>query len=133
MHGNDTSGAVDTLRGMMRDLNHAWLDGNVNDIRKYYAEDAVMVLPGFTDRVVGRSPCVDSYREFVENAAVQNFEELDSMIDVWDSTAVVSYEYRIAYRMAETDYEETSRELVVFAQRNGGWQIVWRTVLSTPV
>ena len=129
MNDGEREQSAGEIRRCIGDLNCAWLEGRAEDLAKYFASDVVVVLPGFQDRVVGRAACVESYCQFLGRAAVKDFRELDSMVDVWDSTGVASHQYHIDYEIDGVERHETVRELLILVREGSDWHVVWRTIV----
>jgi uncharacterized protein (TIGR02246 family) len=127
MTDEDVREAVATA---MREMNRAWLEGNAQDMERLVHPDVVMILPGFAGRVAGREALVNGFRDFSENAAVLQFREDDSQVDVIGGTAVVSFAYEMTYELSGGRYRATGRDMWVFENRDRSWLAVWRTMLD---
>jgi hypothetical protein len=119
------------LRQTLRKMNRAWSRGRVEDLKEYFHKDIVVAAPGFTARAQGRDAVIQSYREFVQRAAILSFRESDISIDVWGGAAVVTYLWEILYEMGGQAYSETGREILFFVRARGRWRVVWRTLLAS--
>ncbi len=42
-------------------------------------------------------------------------------------TAVIEYQWSMAWTSAGVDYRDICREVLVLASRGGSWRVVWRT------
>jgi hypothetical protein len=114
----------------MRQINRAWLDGQVEDLASMVHPEIVMVFPGFTARTQGREELLAGFRDFRQNATVHEFREHDHHIDVAGGTAVVSFRYEMVYERSGERYRATGRDLWVFQNQGGAWIAVWRTMLD---
>jgi hypothetical protein len=98
-----------------------------------FHRDAVIAAPGFTDRIVGRDACVESYRQFTDAATIHAFTDSNHSIDIWDTTAVATYHFEIDYEINGARNIDRGRDLLVLTLESPGWQIVWRTLtLDSP-
>jgi uncharacterized protein DUF4440 len=113
-------------------LNEAWVSGRLEELEHLLHPRSVFVGPDLTRLAEGRAACVASYRDFLAAATVHEFEERDARVDEYDSTAVVSYRYRISYESGDNQRDEEGREALVLAKAEHGWQIAWRQVLVSP-
>ena len=118
------------IRKLLAKINQAWLSGRVKELKNYFHRDVVFVSPGFVGRTSGKSRCVQSYKEFTDQATIRDFKESDHAIDVWGDTAVASLRFEIDYEMNDTDYHELGHDLFVLVRRNTKWLAVWRTMIT---
>ena len=108
--------------------NEAWTSGKLADgPEAMYADNAVLVAPGFGVRIEGRDEIRRSYEQFVKAAAVVSFEEADQHVDVHGGTAVATYRFSIRYRIGEETHDERGHEVLVFVRGAQGWRVLWRT------
>ena len=114
----------------MRAINQAWLGGRVDDLSPAMHPEIVMVLPGFSGQVRGREPLLAGFRDFVQNASIEDFRELEQQIDVVGATAVVTFTYEMVYARAGERYRATGRDLWVFQGQGAQWIAVWRTMMD---
>jgi ketosteroid isomerase-like protein len=123
----------DAVTDTLQRINDAWLNGRAIDMLPLVHPEVVVVLPGFSGRVIGRDAFVASYGDFAAQARVFNYDENEHVVDVFGDTAIVSYRYEIEYEIAERWQRDTGRDFFVFnRQPDGCWQVVWRTVIPEP-
>jgi len=114
----------------MRRINRAWLEGKVDDIAPLAHQEIVMALPGFAGKVQGREKLLAGFRDFCENAKVQEFREQDLEADVVGETALVTFRYEMVYERSSQRYRATGRDLWVFQREGAAWIAVWRAMLD---
>ncbi len=114
----------------MRRINEAWLAGRVDDLAALVHPDIVMVFPGFAGRAQGREGFLAGFRDFRENAIVDDFRQDDDQVDVVGETGLVSFRYEMVYKRSGQRYRATGRDLWVFDKTGGTWLAVWRTMLD---
>lgn len=114
----------------MRQINRAWLDGQVEDIAPMLHPEIVMVFPGFSARAQGREDFLAGLRDFCQNAIVREFNEHDVQVDVAGNMAVVTFRYEMVYERAGKQSRVAGRDLWVFQKQGGAWIAVWRTMLD---
>lgn len=114
----------------MRAINQAWLAGRADDIAPAIHPEIVMVFPGFSGEMRGREPFLAGFRDFVENATVEDYHEQDQQIAVVGNTAVVTFTYQMLYARAGARYRVTGRDLWVFQKQGPQWIAVWRTMMD---
>jgi ketosteroid isomerase-like protein len=117
------------IRGILSDINRAWLDGNTDVLERHFHDDMVIAQPGFGIMGEGRDACVDSYKDFADSASVSDLKESEHIVLVWGDTAVASYKFEIEFEMDGKARREAGYDLFVFARQAGRWLAVWRTVL----
>ncbi|MCB2201056.1 nuclear transport factor 2 family protein [bacterium] len=114
---------------VMRSINRAWTEKDFDAFEEFFREDAVMLMPGFKEKVEGRQPLCDSYRQFAEMSTVYRYEEEEPSIDVIGNVAMVTYGYTIDYELESGRFEEKGRDLFLFIKTDGEWKAAWRTML----
>jgi hypothetical protein len=117
------------IRGVLSRLTAAWTEGRFDELEDILHQSVVFVQPGFVGRAEGRTSCVDTYREFMSSAQVLEYDESDVAIDVWESTAVATYRYRITWQREGKMHRDTGHDVFVFLRQESRWQVVWRTVM----
>ena len=114
----------------MRQINQVWLDGRVADLAPLVHPEIVTVFPNFAGRIQGREDFLAGFRDFRQNATIQEFREHDHHVDVAGDTAVVTFRYDMVYERSAKLYHSTGRDLWVFQKQGGGWIAVWRAMLD---
>ena len=117
------------IRDLVNRINGTWLQGDPNDLKKFFHPDIVVQPPGVSPRVHGRDACIASYQAFTEQAQVRSFEPRDAEIDVFGETNIASYRYRILYEMGGETFDEDAGDLLVFIKDGDNWLVVWRTMI----
>src|SRR5262249_29771715 len=114
----------------MRQINQAWLDGHLEKLAPLLHSEIVMVLPGFAGRIQGRDDFLAGFRNFLQNATIQEFREHDHQVDVAADTAVVTFRHDMVYELSGKRYRAKGRDLWVFRKQDETWIAVWRTMLD---
>jgi ketosteroid isomerase-like protein len=114
----------------MRLINQAWRNGQVEDLAQMVHPEIVMVFPDFTGSIQGREDFLAGFRDFCQNATIQEFREHDHHIDVAGDTAVVTFRYNMVYARSGERYHSTGRDLWVFQKQGRAWIAVWRTMFG---
>ncbi len=127
---SDTPQPIRQITAIVNAINNAWLKDQSEELARYFHEEIVIVAPGFMQRSEGRAACIQSYRDFNRQARIHSFSSTECTVDQWDSTAVATSEFTIAYEMNGQRYDEKGRDLIVFARANDSWLAVWRTILN---
>jgi ketosteroid isomerase-like protein len=115
---------------VMRQINAAWLHGQVDDLAPLLHSNIVMVLPGWSGRVAGKQEFLAGFRDFLESSKIHEFNEEDLQADVAGSAAVITFRYEMLYERDGARFTATGRDLWVFQKQGAGWIAVWRTMLD---
>ncbi|RPI18609.1 MAG: nuclear transport factor 2 family protein [Ignavibacteriae bacterium] len=115
---------------IVQQINDAWVNNKTEEIAVYFHPDITITGADLHEIMSGRDACVASYKDFVSNSVVNDYKESDPVINVFGSTAIVSYQFDIIYKMNEKTYSETGRDLFVFNKENDKWLAVWRTLVN---
>lgn len=127
---NNPQDEREQVSSVMRQINEAWLAGQVEDIGAMVHDDIVMVFPGFAGRIQGRDKFVAGFRDFCETATIHQFKEGEYLIDIVGETAVVSFGYEMIYERSAEKYHATGRDLWIFEKQATGWIALWRMMLD---
>jgi hypothetical protein len=107
-------------------INRAWTENRAGEIGQWLDPQAMIVGPHFERAATGREACVAGYVDFAAHAAIDTFEVLNKHADVVGDTAVVSYAFRLVYRMRGETREDMGTDIFVLRNSPGGWLVVWR-------
>jgi general stress protein 26 len=94
-----------------------------------FHDDVITVLPGFAARMQGRDLCVRSYEDTCSQMKLHKLDASDDHVDVYGSTAVVSYKYNYTWEYRGKRFDDDGHEIMVFVQDGGGWKMAWRTLV----
>lgn len=116
------------ILGIVQTMNHNWLSGEFDHLNRHLHPNVVFVNTEGAVRVKGRQAYVDAFRNFVQHVHTQNYTFQDEKVELWDKTAVASYEFAMSYRLAGRDFQKKGREVVVFNRDGDDWRVVYRTL-----
>ena len=111
---------------LIRDLNRAWTEGRLDDLPGFFDERVVAIAPG-GNRIEGREAMVESFRQFLAMARVDDFQVTGISVDVFDHTAVARFDFAVRYELDGASYDETGSEVLALVESEERWRIVWRT------
>ena len=114
----------------MRAINQAWLQGRVDDMAAALHPEIVMVFPGFAGQMGGRERFVAGFRDFIQSATIDEFNQHDQQIDIVGDTAVYTVPYEMVYTLAGERYRASGRDFWIFRKEGGAWIAVWRTMMD---
>jgi Domain of unknown function (DUF4440) len=121
---------VERVTQILSSMNDAWLDGRPEDLAPFLDEAIVVVLPGFSSAVTGKTDVLAGFADFCQNARVLHFEESAQRVDVVGHTAVASFAFDMTYEREGETYRSRGRDLWIFEAAAGAWLAVWRTLLD---
>ena len=116
----------------IKSLDQCWVQGRLQDLSAYLADDVVFVAPGGKFRKEGIDYAIESYRQFTSQARIDRFETRDYFVTQRGDAAIVDYAWDMAWAAGGTDHQETGRDILVLARRNDNWRVVWRTQVPAP-
>lgn len=114
---------------IVKEINDSWVLGRPENLDNYFHKEIVFVAPGFSQRIEGRTACVDSFRDFCANAKVRSFKPADPAIDICKETAIATYSFKVEYDMKNETFDEGGRDVWVFIRDKNRWLAVWRTII----
>ena len=120
----------EAVKTVVQTINRVWLNGQVEALAPMVDPNIVMVFPSFTGRIQGRDQFLAGFRDFCENAKVQEFHDHDYQSDLVGDTAVVTFRYDMIYERSTERYRASGRDLWVFRRQDNEWIAVWRTMLE---
>ncbi len=130
MSTTPTRSSRETIAKVLRSINDCWLEGRPQDLSEFLHDNMVMVFPNFGGRAEGKHTVIAGYRDFCTNARVRNYDHKDLQIDVYGSTAVVSYSFAMTYEREGHAHSSAGYDLFVLANQAERWLAVWRTMTS---
>jgi len=116
---------------LIGEFNRAWTDGRLDDLSVFFDERVIAIAPN-GGRVEGREAMVESFRQFLAMARVDDFRVTGVGVDVFDSTAVARFGFVVRYEINGASYDETGSEVLVLVKSDETWRIVWRTQMPVP-
>jgi hypothetical protein len=112
----------------VHNLNAAWLQGDWKSLESQFNDAVVMSMPGFQQQIAGKDVLVQSYKDFVANAEIVDFQERDPVVNDWGTAAMLTYTFNIHYIEGGTEKQESGSEILLFLNDAGGWKVAWRTM-----
>lgn len=120
---------TDRVTEVVRAITDAWRGSRYEELERHFHPEMVLAMPGFEERVEGRAPIIDSYRDFGDKATMHGLEAGEPRVDRVGPTAISAMDFEIDYEYEDTRSHEESTDLLVLHRDDEGWQVVWRTVL----
>lgn len=121
----------DPLIALVQAMDQCWLERRYADLGRYLADDVVMVAPGGQHRISGATAAIETYRDFMERSRIDMFTPVDYRVTRNAETAIVEYAWRMAWVTEGAPYDAEGSEVLVLAQTDKGWRVIWRMQQST--
>jgi hypothetical protein len=110
-------------------ITQSWIEGDFEELGRCFHAGIVIRGPALEELGRGQAVCVNSYRDFITNATVADFEESRRIIDMWGDTAMAISTWEIAYTMNGEFYLDRGSDVFVLTNDHGRWLVVSRTML----
>jgi hypothetical protein len=117
----------EALIAFVKEMDLCWIERRFDELNAYLCADVVMVAPGGQHRSDGRDAAIAGYREFMSRCELSRFNSHGHVVTRNGDTAIVEYDWDMAWIDEGTSYEAKGREILVVAHQDRGWRIVWRT------
>jgi ketosteroid isomerase-like protein len=117
---------TDDLIALIKQMDRCWIERRFIDLAAYLDDDLVVVAPGGTALVRGADAAIESYREFMDRCEVRRFDASGHVVTARGASAVVEYDWDMAWSDAGRDHEAKGREILVLARGDQGWRVFWR-------
>lgn len=110
---------TDAVMAIVRAINDAWVAGRYEELERHFHPEVVLAFPGFEQRIEGRGPLIDSYRDFGEKSTLHAFEPGTPQVDRVGPTAIATTSFEIDYELGGARWPPASP---TFA---GHWKHFW--------
>ncbi len=121
---------ADAIRSFVTALNDCWQRGNVDGLADYYHPDVVLLPPDLGTPIRGRESVVASYRDFMDAAQLDRFQDIHLDIfsfPVGDGGSHVAHlTFEVDYTLDGDRYVEKGLEVYVIQDDGTRLQIIWR-------
>lgn len=96
----------------------------------YFHENIVFNSPDLKKQSIGKDVCLQSYIDFVSNSKVLFCDETNPLVQVFDNTAIVTYDFEMKYEQKNKVYHETGTDIMIFNKQQNSWKAVWRSLTN---
>lgn len=105
-------------------LNKCWTEGNPADLKDFFHENMVAVVPTQRECLEGREACVAGWTAFANSAKIKEWKEYDHKIQNYGNVAVATYYYDIRFEMGGQELNLSGRDMFTLIKENGKWLAV---------
>lgn len=123
----------ETIAATVDAINRAWRGHDpetiTSELRRYFAEDMVIVGPDLRVLARGSEACTRSYAEFISNASINTYESGELAIELFGDVAIAVHPWSMTFSIFGRQSTESGREVFTFTRSNGSWRAIWRAML----
>jgi ketosteroid isomerase-like protein len=123
------------IRDLIRNMNDAWLGLPAEEIPAalgaFFHQDATIRGADLSITARGKEACIQSYVDFVEQAAIRECTLEDAEVDLAGDSASAVYNWEMTYELEGQEYSEAGADVVMLARVDGRWLITWRLMLPS--
>ena len=115
------------LEAFVRRLNRSWLEGRLDDLRQYFADDVCLLPPGTAQPIMGVDAVINTYREFLAIGTLHRFELSNITTFVSGNVGVCRLDFDVDYEIESGRFVESGSEVYVLDLQGAEPKIIWRT------
>ena len=117
------------IEKIIEQFNTGWTEGDLTILTPILHEKVVFMAPDLQTEFVGRESCLQTIKDYINQAETKSFEVKDKKIHIWEDTATATIEYTVSYEMNDQFYREEGKEAWTLVNQNGSWLLVWRAMI----
>ncbi|MCC6209004.1 MAG: nuclear transport factor 2 family protein [Gammaproteobacteria bacterium] len=114
----------DEIWATVRAMNDTWTKGNPDELTRFFHRDMVAITATDRRRLDGGAACVAGWRGFCNSARIHHWEEIDPVIHVYGSSAVVAYYFDMSFDMGGKTINMGGRDMFFFIREGERWWAV---------
>ena len=122
--------AIEEIKNLVQKINKTWSEGKPELLVNYFHEDIIFNSPDFSQKIEGKANCIESYIDFCNTSKVLLYNDKNLKVDIFDSTAIASYEFEMKYEHKGSTYHESGNDIFVFHKFENEWKAVWRSMVN---
>ncbi|MGK6353362.1 DUF4440 domain-containing protein [Parapedobacter sp. DT-150] len=127
-HTTHTSSQI--LWELMQKINRCWYEKRFEELDDYFHETIVFNSPDLKHQATGRTMCIQSYVDFMENSTVLLYWEGNPHVHIFENTAIINYDFEMRYEQQGKVFHDTGTDILVFNRHGDTWKAVWRTMTN---
>lgn len=120
----------DQIVHFIEKFNEAWTKGNIKELDSLLHDKVIFIAPDLKTEISGKEACLQTIKDYVDNANTKTFKLLDKKIHSWNQTAMISIEYHIEYDMGNRDHKEQGTEFWTLNKQQNNWKLIWRAMVK---
>jgi len=119
-----------SIEHLIEKFNNGWTQGDFESLASLLHENVVFIAPDLITEIIGKEACLQTIKEYVDNADTRHFVVEEQRVHVWQQTANISIKYSIEYLMEGKNYKESGKEFWTMIQEQNQWKLVWRAMVA---
>ena len=125
------------IRAVIQTISDAWLKGTPEDlpaaVSGCFHDNVVFRGADFQVVAHGVPAAIASFQDFMRSATISRCRIGKPEIDLAGDSAIVTFQWEMAYRFGDSDNEESGYEIDVLTRGDDHrWRVRWRTLVLTP-
>lgn len=117
----------------IRTMNDAWTKGDPDDLKQFFHPAMMAVTATDRHRLDGGPACVAAWTRFARTARIHFWKEIDPAIRVFGDSAVVAYDFDMAFDLGGQTIDLGGRDLFFMIREIGRWWVVGDQFSPYPV
>lgn len=113
---------------LIQKINNCWYRGQPADLSAYFHQNVVFNSPDFSRQITGKENCIQTYIDFMKRSTVLHYTERNPVIQLFEKTAMVTYDFEMKYEQKGKTYHETGTDILAFEKAGQSWKVIWRAL-----
>ncbi len=118
------------IETLIKRFNDSWTKGKFDSLTYLLDKEIIFVAPDLKTEINGKDNCIQTIRDYSNNAETKLFDVTNRKINIWNETAMVALDYYIEYEMNNQYYKEKGKEFWTLSKQEGEWKLVWRAMVK---
>jgi hypothetical protein len=123
------------IRELIHAMNDAWLGLPAEEIPAAldacFHQDMAIRGADLSVTARGKDACIQSYVDFVQQAAIRECTLEDPEIDLAGNSATAVYNWEMTYELDGQEYSEAGADILMLVREDGRWLVTWRLMLPS--
>jgi hypothetical protein len=116
--------AKQAIWSTLRALNDAWTKGKPDALTNYFHPQMIAITATDRHRREGAAACIAGWKAFAEAAIIHHWCEVDPVIHIYGDSAVVAYDFDMAFDMNGQTIQMGGRDMFFFVREGDRWWAV---------
>lgn len=121
------------IHDLIEKINELWISGHTDELYNYFSNNVVFAAPGLNRYLKGKDLCINSYKEFLAQAEVEDYQTDQVNVDFFQETAIGTYHFTIRYKQGGETFHDEGYEIMGFRKFDNRWLLIWRTQMPVKV
>ena len=121
---------LDRIKHIIKTLNDAWYNQDYQVLDKLFLDKVIFRSPDFKLQLHGKKACIQTFKDFMDNANVSKFEIENISVNFLQRTVLATYQFTIEYEMNNKFIQESGTDIMVFEEIEGDLLLSWRAMCN---